>query len=121
MPNNDPQPGDVYKAGPKTSVNGDKHGDNKRPVGVVERLKRVAICLGRSKHPEADARTLASPANLSIGLDSDAWWQDRHQRPVAKKFWNTGDFTYAGGLPNDEKEDLIAFWKTTDMLGRRNL
>lgn len=117
-----PQPGEVYKASPRTSVNGDRHGKTMtRPVGVVERLPRVAMCLGRSTHPEKDARTLDSAKNLSIGLTEDAAWQDRFQRPVPRSFWGTPDFTYAGRLPTQEASDLLQFWAMTTLLGRKGL
>lgn len=117
----DPQPGDIYKASPTTSVDKDKHGRRPRPVAVVERLPRVAMCLGRSTHPDQDARTMASPRNPEVGLTEDGWWQDRHQRPVARRFWGTPDFTYSGTLPVEERDALIAFWQQTTLLGRKGL
>lgn len=118
---NDPQPGDVFRASPDTSVDGDAHGDNARPVGVVERLSRVAYCLGRSTHPEKDARTLPSPAQPNLGLHKEAHWQDRHQRPVARRYWGTEHFVYLGRLSDSEREALAKFWTTTNLLGRKGL
>lgn len=119
--NNNPQPGDVFRASPATSVDGDAHGKRPRPVGVVERLPRVARCLGRTTHPDGNAYTETSPANPHLGLTEDAFWQDRHQRPVPRKYWGTSDFVYLGRLPDPEKEALEKFWDKTKRLGRENL
>lgn len=121
MPEGDPQPGELYRASPKTSTTGDKHGSNPRPCAVVERDRRVARTLTRATHPEPNARTLLSPAKPELGLNLDGYWQDRFQRPIPKKFWGTADFSYLGELPSAEWSDLQAFWNMTDMLGRRNL
>lgn len=119
MPDADPQPGEVYMASPKTSFNGDKHGDNARPFGVAKRNPRVAICVNRSTHPERDARTIESPAMPELGLD-DAYWQSRFHRTVHKKWWGTPDFRYLGRLPAAEAEALARFFAVSEMLGEHN-
>lgn len=121
MPAKDPQPGDVFKSSPATSAAGDAHGNRSLPCCVVERLPRVAISLGRTTHPERDARTLESARNTSLGLSEDGWWQDRFQRTVSARFWGTRDFVYSGRLPSPEWDDLQHFWQMTSMLGRRCL
>jgi hypothetical protein len=119
VPHRDPRPGDAYRASPATSFNGDAHGNNPRPCAVVERLKRVALALGRTTHPEPDARTLESPANPELGFTEFGYWQDRYQRPVSRKFWGTADFVYLGLLPETEAAELTRFWELTNMLGRK--
>lgn len=121
MPDGNPQPGEVYLAHKDTSPDRDVHGENRRRVGVVERLKNVALCVGRTTHPDTDANTIPSPKNPAIGLSEDGYWQDRHQRPVPRRFWGTEKFAYAGALPDEEKEALLRFWKMTKLLGRTNL
>jgi hypothetical protein len=119
----EPEPGEVYLASPATSTTGDAHGSHARPAGVVERTKNVAHCLTRTKNPERDARTLESPAdkhNVPC-MTLDAHWQDRYQRPVAKRFWGTRDFEYSGRLSDEARDALLDFWHTTTLLGRRNL
>lgn len=120
MPDADPQPGDCYKAGPATSIDGDAHGDRRRPVAVVERLERVATCLTRTTHPEPGADTIPSPADPSIGLSQEGCWTNRHQRSIPARFWGTDDFVYAGLLPESEAEELQQFWQRLGLLGRRN-
>lgn len=121
VPDGHPQPGELHRASPETSTTNDVHGVKPRPCAVVERARRVALTLTRTTHPEKDARTVASSRNDELGLDLDGYWQDRFQRPIAKKFWGTPDFSYVGQLPSDEWSDLQAFWKVTEMLGRKNL
>ncbi|MET9310934.1 hypothetical protein ABZX12_03830 [Kribbella sp. NPDC003505] len=120
MPDADPQPADVYKASPATSIDGDAHGDRYRPVAVVERLPRTATCLTRTTHPESRAETLESEKNVEIGLTEDGWWTNRHQRSVPRRFWGTKDFVYSGRLPESEAAALARFWELLGMLGRRN-
>lgn len=120
MPNADPQPGDCYKASPATSIDGDVHGSNRRPVGVVERLPRTATCLGRTTNPEPGAMTIPSSKNTELGLDKDGYWTNRHQRSIVRDWWGTSDFVYAGPLPAEEAGELAQFWERLDMLGRRN-
>jgi hypothetical protein len=76
--------------------------------------------LSRTTHPDRDARTLESPKNPELGFTKDGYWQDRNQRPVPKSFWGTKHFMYLGRLPTSEEAALMDFWKTTNMLGRRN-
>lgn len=119
VPDADPQPGDVYLAAPATSLDGDVHGSNARPVVVVERLARVANCLTRTTHPESGARALDSPADPAIpAMTKGGSWTDRHQRPVAKRWWGTPSFAFSGTLAGKELEELLDFWKRTKMLGR---
>ena len=121
MPDGDPRVGECYMASPETSVNGDAHGQNQRPVAVVERLPRVAVCLGRTTHPRCDDRKVYSPKNPGLGLSKDGYWTDRNQRMIPSKFWGTDKFRYRGKLPQTEVDELAEFWAKTVMLGRRGL
>ena len=116
MPHADPQPGDLYMASPRTSFNGDRHGDSHRPFGVGKRRPNVAICVNRSTHPEKDARTIPSPAKPHLGL-VEASWQSRFHRTVHRKWWGTPDFRYLDRLPAPEAEALAQFFAISEMLG----
>ena len=117
-----PEVGDVYRAFPQTSTTGDAHGENGRPVAVVELMARVATTLTRTTHPESDARTVPSPADPELGLSKDGWWTDRHQRPMPYSWFDNPDFcTYLGRLSSETTEKLVAFWEKTIALGRKNL
>lgn len=119
MPDADPQPGDLYMASPRTSFNGDAHGDNARPFGVAKRNPRVAICVNRTTNPEKDARTIPSPAKPELNL-VDAYWQSRFHRTVHRKWWGTDDFRYLDRLPTTEAADLARFFAISEMLGEDN-
>ena len=117
----EPEVGDAYRCSPKTSVNGDAHGDNKRICGVVEVMPRSVVALTRTTHPEGDARTVESPKGSVPGFTKDAWWTDRNQRPLVRAWLRDGDLCeYLGRLPQGEKEELLRFWETTKMLGLAN-
>lgn len=113
----DPDLGDVYRASPATTPQGDAHGDNARPVGVVELTPRVAKTLTRTTNPRRDVRVIESPANPRLGLVAGAW-TDHKPRPVMLHWFATPNCAYLGALDEAEHEALLRFWETTKMLGR---
>ncbi len=117
-----PELGEVHLASPKTSVDGDKHGSNPRRVGVVEVTATTAYLLGRTTHPDEGARTLASPKNPEIGLTEDGYWQDVHQRSLSHRQLADPELCrLLGVLPEPERSELLQWWRTSVMLGRRGL
>jgi hypothetical protein len=120
MPPAKPNPdlGDVYWAKPQTSLFGDAHGDNARPVGVVELNPRVAQTLTRTTHPQRDALKVESPASVELGLQA-GWWTDYKPRPIMLATFSDADACiYAGPLPEEERDDLVQLWQKSKMLGR---
>lgn len=114
----DPELGDVYWAKPQTSLFGDAHGDNARPVGVVELKPRVAQTLTRTTHPRKDAMKIESPTNAELGLQG-GWWTDYKPRPIMlATFADANECRYAGPLPENERDDLVDLWQKSRMLGR---
>lgn len=118
-----PVPGDVYRASPKTSVNGDVHGDHGRPVVVVEYLRNVAKTLARTtQKPPKGARSIKSRASSSLRLTKPGWWTDLNQRPLTRRQLADPELcTYLGRLCDPERREVIHFWGVTKGLGRENL
>ncbi len=119
MPDADPQPGDLYRASPSTSTNGDRHGNNARPVAVAQRNPNVAICVNRTTNPDSSVRKIESPAKPEHNL-KQAWWQARFHRTVHRKWWGTPDFRYVCRLPESEASAVAEFFKISVMLGEHN-
>lgn len=113
-----PDLGDVYRAAPTTTPLGDAHGDNGRPVGVVELAVHVVHTLTRTTHPRESARKLDSPAIPRLGLYQAAAWTDYKPRPIRYAKFATNECAYLGPLDDDECEALLNFWRMTKMLGR---
>lgn len=118
----DPELGDVYKASPRTSVNGDVHGQNKRPIGVVKLERRVVRTITRTTQvPAKTDHSIFSAKNPTIGLNKDGYWAGINTRPVMRHhFADSSMCEYLGKLPSLEKESLLQLWNTLDMLGLQN-
>jgi hypothetical protein len=113
----DPAVGDVYRVTPETSPLGDAHGENRRPVGVVQLDPNVAKTLTRTTHPRREHRIVESPANTKLGLDAGAW-TDHKPRPIPYRWFGTTECDFLGPLDAEERDELLRFWETTKMLGR---
>lgn len=118
----DPELGDIYKASPLTSVNGDAHGQNKRPIGVVKLERRVVRTITRTTQmPAKTDHSIFSAKDHSIGLNKDGYWAGVNTRPVMRRhFADSSICEYLGRLPSPEKESLLQLWNTLDMLGLQN-
>jgi hypothetical protein len=114
----EPDLGDVYRAAPTTTPLGDAHGDNGRPVGVVELAVHVVHTLTRTTPPSgvrSQARLTGDPKARALPGRS----LDRLQATTIRyaKF-ATNECAYLGPLDDDECEALLNFWRMTKMLGR---
>ena len=119
--NTEPVVGDVYRLSPRLSVNGDAHGQAKRPAGVVELTEWTVSTITRTTVKNPPGNAMPSKANLKICLDKDGHWTDVNQRPFARHHLPNPEMCrYLGHLDEDETARLKDFWKLIDALGRRN-
>ncbi|GEM_PF-3498012 len=122
-PRNAPDLGDVYRADPRTSVNGDVHGDHKRPVVVVELRSRVAMTLTRTtQRPSKGVRSVRSRVSPSLQLTKPGWWTDLNQRPLSRRQLAKPELcAYLGRLCDPERGEVLRFWDITKSLGKEGL
>lgn len=118
----DPEPGDIYRTSPATSLTGDVHGKNMRPVGITDSSERTIRTIARTtQHPRKQDLSLFSPKMPEVGLTKDGYWMARRLRPIVKeRFANPEHCQYLGELPSTQRDELLTFWKQLTLLGLAN-
>jgi hypothetical protein len=114
MPGPSPTLGDIYKVSAMHILGGDAKGVNaNRPVGIVREARHdLVVTLGRST---TDVRPgdLSTPPMCDIGLDKGGAFSTRFQHSLPRPIFGGPTCTYAGALPQEWAEQLVALYESS--------
>ena len=114
MPDNSPEPADVYGAHPDVLLSGDAHAVRLRRIVAVEEVKSLPawIVLGRTTTDQRPG-DLHSPVENSCKLDKVGWWSVRFKHTVeTRRFGNPVYCQFFGALPEPARTDVLDYWET---------
>jgi hypothetical protein len=113
VPDNSPEPADVYGVHPDVLLSGDAHADKLRRIVAVEKVRDLPawIVLGRTT---SDARPgdLHSPEEDGCKLDKVGWWSVRFKHTVeTRRFGNPVYCPFFGMLSEPGRTDVLNYWE----------